>query len=372
MSKPFIEFRPAQVVNKKEVYVSYYILNPSSNTLQRKRVRFNHIKGKRERIKYARLYCLELNAKLYNGWNPYFNDVPNMNNEISLSTAATEFLKKKNRELRPSSVKRYKSLCKYFICWCTKKKMSTWMCDRFTVKHASMLMDDIEQENVCPRTWNYDLTFFKNLFNYLIKNGYVKTNPFQGFSSRKTGPKTRTIIPRADRAKIKKYFQKLKMSEYIIIMKLCYRCFIRPKEISMLKVGDINFTEGLLRIPSSVAKTHNERIIALPSEIFRYFNTLNTVERNQYIFSDNFKPGETYVRPQKIQRTWQKMRQKLQLPKEYQFYSLKDTGITEMLESGVPIKYVKELADHHSISMTERYTHRSSARKILEHNKLVF
>ena len=94
MSKPFIEFRPAQVVNKKEVYVSYYILNPSSNTLQRKRVRFNHIKGKRERIKYARLYCLELNAKLYNGWNPYFNDVPNMNNEISLSTAATEFLKK--------------------------------------------------------------------------------------------------------------------------------------------------------------------------------------------------------------------------------------------------------------------------------------
>ena len=43
-----------------------------------------------------------------------------------------------------------------------------------------------------------------------------------------------------------------------------------------------------------------------------------------------------------------------------------------MLEAGVPPKYVKELADHHSLEMAERYTHRSDAKKILEWNTLEF
>lgn len=73
-----------------------------------------------------------------------------------------------------------------------------------------------------------------------------------------------------------------------------------------------------------------------------------------------------------VGRTWAVMRSSLSLPASCQFYSLKDTGITEMLESGVPAKYVKELADHHSLEMTERYIHKSSAKKILEWNRLEF
>ena len=60
------------------------------------------------------------------------------------------------------------------------------------------------------------------------------------------------------------------------------------------------------------------------------------------------------------------MRRALSLRPEWQFYSLKDTGITEMLEAGVPPKLVKELADHSSLEMTEKYLHKSSAKKILE------
>jgi Phage integrase family. len=73
-----------------------------------------------------------------------------------------------------------------------------------------------------------------------------------------------------------------------------------------------------------------------------------------------------------VGRKWKEMRDSLKMPAAYQFYSLKDTGITEMLEAGVPAKFVKELADHHSLEMTEKYTHRSDAKKILEWNKLEF
>jgi site-specific recombinase XerD len=66
------------------------------------------------------------------------------------------------------------------------------------------------------------------------------------------------------------------------------------------------------------------------------------------------------------------MRESLSMPESYHFYSLKDTGITEMLESGMPSKFVKDLAGHHSLSMTERYTHVSDARRILAANRVRF
>ena len=102
--------------------------------------------------------------------------------------------------------------------------------------------------------------------------------------------------------------------------------------------------------------------------------TLQDYPGSWYIFSDEdtFKPGKVLLNSKRIGRIWGYIRDELKLPVAYQFYSLKDTGITEMLEAGVPAKFVKELADHHSLEMTERYTHKSEAKKILEWNKLEF
>ena len=40
---------------------------------------------------------------------------------------------------------------------------------------------------------------------------------------------------------------------------------------------------------------------------------------------------------------------------ELQFYSLKDTGITNMVSSGVPLPSVQQQADHSSVAMTSIY-----------------
>jgi GTP-dependent phosphoenolpyruvate carboxykinase len=39
MATPFIDFRPAQVMRNKEVYVCYYVLDPTSDKLKRMRIR---------------------------------------------------------------------------------------------------------------------------------------------------------------------------------------------------------------------------------------------------------------------------------------------------------------------------------------------
>ena len=70
MATPFIDYRPAQVMRNKEVYVCYYVLDPTSNRLKRMRIRCNRIKDRRARSRYASLLCAEVNRKLCNGWNP--------------------------------------------------------------------------------------------------------------------------------------------------------------------------------------------------------------------------------------------------------------------------------------------------------------
>ena len=57
----------------------------------------------------------------------------------------------------------------------------------------------------------------------------------------------------------------------------------------------------------------------------------------------------------------------LDLPSNIQWYSLKDTGITDLLKAGIPLIDVKNQARHYSIKMTESYI----PKEILEAEKSI-
>ena len=59
-----------------------------------------------------------------------------------------------------------------------------------------------------------------------------------------------------------------------------------------------------------------------------------------------------------------KIRKDCGLPAEMQLYSLKDTGITEMLEAGVNIVAVKDAAGHADISTTNKYVGKNTEKMI--------
>ena len=74
MATPFIDFRPAEVRKNKEIYILYYVLDPTTDKLKRMRVRCNRVKSPGERKRYTALLCAEINRKLYSGWNPLTGD----------------------------------------------------------------------------------------------------------------------------------------------------------------------------------------------------------------------------------------------------------------------------------------------------------
>lgn len=371
MSVPFVKFKPAQYYKGKDCYVGYYAEDPITHTLRRLKIRINHIASARERAKFASHLVHALNEKLYSGWNPFVEEY-SKNAAASFSDACEAFMRDKS-DLRPDSLRSYKSYANIIVQWAADNGVGESYCFQFDKQAAKRFMLHIASDGrKSARTYNNYLRHYQTMFSWLVDNDFIKENPFKDIKPKKEDQKMRKTVPADVRKRILAYFTEKQMYEYIVMMNLCYKCFIRPKEISMLKICHINYESMVLDLPPEITKNHNERIIPIPEDMRPFFESIRGSNHSSYIFSTGFKPGKKRMSTHAIDNVWSKMRDDLNLPSCYVFYSLKDTGITEMLEAGAPAKIVKELADHHSFEMTEKYTHRSDAKKILEWNKLEF
>lgn len=360
----FVDFRPAEIHdNASGTTIVYYVKNPSTGLLERQRMKLNHIHDKRERLKYGRLKVQQINKQLYDGWNPIV-EKSGLSKVISVAEAIRLY-KKSYANVRPDSLRSYDSMTKTFTEFCTLYNIADKPIYEFGRQAAQQYMLHIDNRDVSAKTYNNYVRFMGQFMNYCVDKGLAKENPFASIKLKRVDEKKRTVIPPEVREKIMDYLVHEKMDGFRLICLLTYHCLIRPKELLMLKVSYVSMKDNLITIPSEVAKNHCERQISMPMEIAVLMaDHIKSTTSDQYLFSFDYKPGKKLLTTRDTGRTWSNLRKALGLPACYQFYSLKDTGITEMLEAGVPAKMVQELADHHSLEMTQKYVGKSKAEDI--------
>ncbi len=363
-SQIFVDFRPAEIHdNASSTTIVFYAKNPSTGLLERQRMKLNHIHDKRERMKYGRLMVQQINKQLYDGWNPIV-EKSGLSKVVSVAEAVRLY-KKSYANLRPDSLRSYDSMTKTFSEFCTLYNMADKPIYEFGLHAAQRYMLYIDGRDVSAKTYNNYVRFMGQFMNYCVDKGLVTVNPFATIKLKRVDEKKRTVIPPEVRTKIMDYLVREKMGGFRLICLLTYHCLIRPKELLMLKVSYVSMKNNLIIIPAEVAKNHCERQISMPMEIAVLMaDYIKSATSDQYLFSIGYKPGKRLLTTRDTGRTWSNMRNALGLPACYQFYSLKDTGITEMLEAGVPPKMVQELADHHSLEMTQKYVGKSKAEDI--------
>lgn len=76
-----------------------------------------------------------------------------------------------------------------------------------------------------------------------------------------------------------------------------------------------------------------------------------------YLISTSLQPGMKKKETRDIDKHWSKMRQRIQMPKNYQLYSYRDTGIMYLKENGVPDYLIVKLTGHKKMDMLQKYTH---------------
>lgn len=349
-------FTPAQLRKNSRWYIEYYVINPITGKMARKCIKINSIKSKIERIRYAKNLINNINSKLYSGWNP-FNDDHAPKAHIKIREAARIFLRSKKKESRPDSMRTYSSFIKTFNEWLIKTDKSEISCIQINKGVALEFLDYIyDVKDVSNNTFNNYLGFYSGLFNWLIEKQYININPFKGLKKKMKQEKKRIVIDQINRVRIKEYLEENDYPFFIASL-LVFHSLIRPKEITFLKPEHFNLEKQTIIIPAEAAKNKKMRISTIPDSLVGYLQKFrnNGAAPDQYIFGYNYIPGKVRLDSRRFAKKWNKLRDKLSLPIEMKFYSLRDSGIIQMLNDGISPEEVMKQADHSSLEITTIY-----------------
>jgi len=345
--------------------VEFYAIHPATGRLQRKRIKLNRIQDKMERRRYGRRLCAELSAKLVCGWNPFLEETA-PRACVGIGKAIELFLTSKEKQTEPTSMKSYRSMAGMILEWLKKKGYPDSMpVAGFSEDMAKSLMLSIEQNpKVSYCTYGNRLRFHKILFGWFIQNGYVPEDPFRNIKwskRRSDSKKKRRMLTSDEKHALLAYLEGNGHHSYLAMCLICYYCFMRDKEICLLRVGDIDLKNQFIRVSGDIAKNDHSSRRTIPDELVPYLQRLCLDKPSDwYLFSDSlhseFLPGKKPATTRKVYNFWERnVRKGLGWGKDLSFYSLKDTGITDITSAGVPINFVQGQADHSNLSITSTY-----------------
>lgn len=220
-SIPLVDYVPAELRAKEVWRIVYYVTNPFTKKLVRKRVRVKPMNSTTERKRYAKKLVAALNSKLERGWNPYYED-ESAKTFLLLKDVINQYtktLEKKvaDRSLRPDSLRSYKSHLNNLSEYLKSKGKKDVRCLEFTSAIVQGFLDHIYYDrNNSARTHNNYLIGMKVFCRYLIERDYVKIDPTSKISSKRKEKKRREVIPFNIRTEIANYLKE-NNNEYLTL-----------------------------------------------------------------------------------------------------------------------------------------------------------
>ena len=353
---------PVYKENKAGSYIEFTAFDPARGKMRRKTIKINRVKGVLNRRKYAKEYINRLNIQFQKGWNPWIEgsggDLATFEEGIGRYETHVEKMMS-NGLFRKDTYVGYKSYIKILREFIKTRRPTHYMY-QFDRTFCNEFLDwvFIDRNNGAQTRNNY-LGFLKVFSGFLVEKGYLQSRPTEGISSisKRLYKKSRTVIPNEVIGELADYC-KLHERHFLLACYLLYYCFIRPVEMTRLRVRDFNLKAGTVTIPAECSKNHKEQSVTLPKKVLLYAVELGvfSAPSDNFVFSYNLKPGPIEVDPKHFRDHWDNLRKPLKLRSEWKFYSLKDTGITAMLKAKMPAIDVRDQARHSSLAITEIYT----------------
>lgn len=359
-----VGWRPPVFHQKSECYVSFLAFDPSFGRLRRKRIMLDKIKGKRKQREYADALMKRLTEKLMDGWNPWIEASQPLEytrwEDVLLKYR--EYLTKLYNEhnLREESLHDYTSKVNVLETWIKVKHINITYSYQWDRNNVSKFLDYVFVErNNSVLTRNNYLTWLKTFSKYLFERGYISMNPTDGLERIKNRlKKERDVIPDDVMLEIREYLM-TNNKHFLLACEILHYLFVRPRELSYLKIGDFHLKSKTLTLHGEHTKNRNDATITLPAHVIKLMLDLNifSYPSNYYLFSADFCPGEEHKSEKIFRDYWHRiLRRDLGFSMRYKFYSLKDTGITNMLRANTDVLSVRDQARHSSILITDIYT----------------
>lgn len=201
-------------------------------------------------------------------------------------------------------------------------------------------------EKQTPSTINKDKFaikfFFENVLHQELILPTIKKN--------KTLPDILTI------GEVRELINNTANIKHKLIIKMLYGCGLRVSEIVNLKVGDINFEEGLIHV--RLAKGKKDRFVKIPCSVRLELENFIGISEGIYLFSSNRGGKLTTATIQAILKNASK---KAGIRKRVYPHLLRHSFATHLLESGTDLRIIQKLLGHSDVKTTQIYTQISQA-----------
>ena len=258
--------------------------------------------------------------------------------------------------------------------------VDAYMCDFEEFSHFVMHHWDINPESVASEpierymAWLYDegrssasqarrLSGVKSFYNFLLLKDRVEQLPTEGVVAPKAGrilPDTLTI-EEIDAMLSTFDIRESKGCRNSAIVEVLYSCGLRVSELTSLRLQDLFFGEGYIRV---IGKGDKQRIVPVSSaarDKIQLYMEFRKPKRSSepVLFLNNRGTPLTRVMVFNIIKT---AASNAGIDKQISPHTLRHSYATHLIEGGANIRQVQELLGHESIETTEIYTHLNSRR----------
>ncbi|MEG1556504.1 MAG: site-specific integrase, partial [Bacteroidales bacterium] len=333
----------------KDWYVYYSYRNPFTGRMKRFRVKKGLDKHTliSDRIRNAKRIIKELTDDLDSGFNPFNNYVQPVNcyasslvhSEENWENCLNDFvLLKKSEGLEEDSLKAYNSKIKKFCSYLIEKDIYKNHVSLFTYEKATQFMFWL-QENGCKakktlREYRY---FLSRSSDYLRKRRLITENVFDLLPSYKGVPTKPTLFSDGQLKKIKAYCLENDRQLWTICQFVLY-CFFRPnKEVRLMRVGQIDWINGLLWSNETTSKNDKKQAVVIPQHFLEWLTKegYQLANPDDYMFTITGKPGEVPIGKNYIQKHFKKIRKTYAI--NTYLYALKHTGNRKLKDMNIDL-----------------------------------
>jgi len=249
------------------------------------------------------------------------------------------------------------------------KKLIKWLADNsIEISPIKISQETLQQfiyfiaKKVNPRTQSRVISGLKGFFNYLVFEEYRKNNPLELIESPKIGrklPDTLSIneidlliasidlgTPQGERNRA--------------IIETLYGCGLRVSELINLKISDLFFEEGFIKV---TGKGNKQRFVPIGSLTVKYIELyrkeirihqkINPLAKDTLYLN---RRGNALTRAM-IFHIVKELTEKSGINKNISPHTFRHSFATHLLENGADLRAIQQMLGHESITTTEIYTH---------------
>jgi len=218
-----------------------------------------------------------------------------------------------------------------------------------------------------PRSQSRLISGLRSFFGYLIFEDYRKTNPLDHIESPKIGRKLPDTLSIEEIDKLiaaidlSKTFNGINIGERDrAILETLYSCGLRVSELTDLKISDLFFDEGFIKV---TGKGDKQRFVPIGPSTQKYINIYKKEVRSHILIVPEFKDTLFLnYRGKKLTRAMiftiiKQLAEKINLQKTISPHTFRHSFATHLLENGADLRSIQLMLGHESITTTEIYMH---------------